>query len=68
MRERLDEEGRREENERKRSYERTGERRRSPFPSYIYFLNILSVSCLFTSSSEDGWKASAQLKGEEDLG
>ncbi len=55
----------------------SGERDLS-FPSYIYFLTILSVShlsnfdsrffCSFGrfTSSEDRWKASAQLEGEED--
>ncbi len=55
----------------------SGERELS-FPSYIYFLTILSVShlsnfdsrffCSFGrfTSSEDRWKASAQLEGEED--
>ncbi len=55
----------------------SGERELS-FPSYIYFLTILSVShlsnfdsrffCSFVrfTSSEDRWKASAQLEGEED--
>ncbi len=33
----------------RKSYERTGERRSSPFPSYIYFLTILSVSRLVSS-------------------
>ncbi len=33
----------------RKSYERTGERRRSSFPSYIYFLTILSVSRLVSS-------------------
>ncbi len=55
----------------------SGERDLS-FPSYIYFLTILSVShlsnfdsrffCSFGrfTSCEDRWKASAQLEGEED--